>query len=158
MGKKSNDEIKIEGETCLFRERKKRSQIAFRREDWRAFKEIFEDDKNDLLEDFDLFKNTAINAATRSDSPKLLQDLLEMLSEQERWLALTKKTCEGNTLLHEIALVCRVVEMADVVFEFKKKMVAPSQKEEEEKGRLLLERKKTQKVRHHCLGQLSLGT
>ncbi|KAI9123916.1 hypothetical protein K1719_005216 [Acacia pycnantha] len=96
MGKKSNDEIKIEGETSLFSERIKGAQRAFRREDWRAFKEIFEEDNNDLLEDFDSFKNTAINAATLSDSPKLLQDLLEMLSEQERWLALTKKTCEED--------------------------------------------------------------
>ncbi|KAI9124213.1 hypothetical protein K1719_005513 [Acacia pycnantha] len=143
MGKKSNDEIKIEAETSLFSERIKRAQRAFRREDWRAFKEIFEEDNNDLLEDFDLFKNTAINVATRSDSPKLLQDLLEMLSEQERWLALTKKSCEGNTLLHEIALLCRVVEMADVVFEFEKKMAAlppEAAEEEEEKGRLLVER------------------
>ncbi|KAK4259059.1 hypothetical protein QN277_005434 [Acacia crassicarpa] len=146
MGKKSNDEIKIEGETSIFSERIKRAQRAFRRKDWKVFKEIFEEDKNDLLEDFDLFKNTAINAAARSDSPKLLLDLLEMLSEQERWLALTKKTCEGNTLLHEIALVCKVVEMADVVFEFEKKMAVPPPVEEEEgeeKGRLLVERKNT---------------
>ncbi|KAK4259056.1 hypothetical protein QN277_005431 [Acacia crassicarpa] len=145
MGKKSNDENKIQGETSRFSERIKRAQRAFRREDWRAFKEIFEEDKNDLLKDFDLFKNTAINAAARSDSPKLLQDLLEMLSEQQRWRALTKKNCEGNTLLHEIALVCRVVKMANVVFEFEKKTAASPEVEEEEqeKGKLLVERKNT---------------
>ncbi|XP_054779457.1 uncharacterized protein LOC129287273 [Prosopis cineraria] len=148
MGKKSTSEIKIEGETSLFSERIRRAQKASRSGNWRAFKEIFQEDKKDLLKDLDLFKNTAINVATRSDSPQLLKELLEMLSEQERWVAFTKKSCEGNTLLHEIALICKVVEMADVVLDFEKKMpwplpeaAAEEEEEEEEKGRPLLERK-----------------
>ncbi|XP_054779476.1 uncharacterized protein LOC129287285 [Prosopis cineraria] len=146
MGKKSTSEIKIEGETSLFSERIRRAQGASRSGNWRAFKEIFQEDKKDLLKDLDLFKNTAINVATRSDSPQLLKELLEMLPEQERWVAFTKKSCEGNTLLHEIVLICKVVEMADVVLDFEKKMPWPlpeaaAEEEEEEKGRPLLERK-----------------
>lgn len=112
-----------EGEmVSIFDEKTIRAQRAARNENWKEFKKIFEEekDKKRLLAPLDLFSNNAIHIATRSDDPKLLRELLEMVPEEEKWNALRKGNCVKNTLLHEI-IFCTTVEMAGVVFEFEAK-------------------------------------
>lgn len=110
-----------EEQISMFDEKMIKAQRAARTENWGEFKEIFEKDKKRLLDPFDLFGNTAIHIVTRSDSPQLLQELLQMLPEQERWQALRKGNCVNNTLLHEI-IFCTTLEMAGVVFKFEKEL------------------------------------
>ncbi|QCD88750.1 hypothetical protein DEO72_LG3g3300 [Vigna unguiculata] len=124
----------------MFDETTIKAQRAARSENWRLFKEIFEEDKRRLVERFDLERNTAIHVATRSNNPGLLRELLEMLSEKERWHALRKGNCVNNTLLHEIVLGT-AVEMAGVVLEFGKEAapedISEDIPEENKRGPLL---------------------
>ncbi|BAT91100.1 hypothetical protein VIGAN_06240700 [Vigna angularis var. angularis] len=113
------------------------AQRAARSGSWRMFKKILEKDPKRLMEPFDLFGNTAIHIATRSNNPGLLRELLEMLSEKERWHALRKGNCVNNTLLHEIVF-CTTVEMAAVVLKFENE-AAPEDIPEEKKRLPLLE-------------------
>ncbi|RDX58303.1 Ankyrin repeat-containing protein ITN1, partial [Mucuna pruriens] len=121
-----------EGEVCMFDETTMRCQRAAMSGNWRLFKKILEEDTKCLVEPFDLFGNTAIHVATRSNNPRLLRELLEALPEKDRWQALRKGNCVNNTLLHEI-IFCTTVEMASVVFKFEKEVP------EEHKGLPLLE-------------------
>ncbi|KAI9123580.1 hypothetical protein K1719_004880 [Acacia pycnantha] len=141
MGKESS-EIEIEGGN-IFSKTIRRAQAAYCIYDWQAFKQIFEQDKTELLNHFDLFEDTPISVAIRSDDPKLLKDLLNMLSGEERWVAFTKSNSRGNTLLHNIALRTRLsVQMADVILDFEKEEEAALPEEERKKRRpKLLERK-----------------
>ncbi|KAF7840583.1 ankyrin repeat-containing protein ITN1-like [Senna tora] len=125
-------EIGIMGMTPRFSERIQRAQNHYYSENWSAFKKVFEEDKKDLLEEFDLFGNTAIHVATHSNNPLLLKHLLQMLLPEDRWNALRKKNCQSNTILHEIAMQDEV-EMVDVVLEFDRKDIveAPPPPEEE---------------------------
>lgn len=133
MGTKT--EMGTERSPPSFNERIRRAQKAVSSENWRAFKQIFDEDARDLLVDFDLFQNTAINVATRSNNPRLLRDLLQMVPEEDMWVALRRRNCEQNTLLHEVALH-KAVEMADVVFEFEMRAAPPwTVAEEEEDGK-----------------------
>ncbi|KAI9124192.1 hypothetical protein K1719_005492 [Acacia pycnantha] len=143
MGKKSS-EIKIEGD--LFSETLREAQRAYRSREWDKFMKIFADNKVDLLEDFDLLGNTAITMAARSDKPEILKELLGNLSEEQKWRAFRKKNSQGNTLLHDIAVNCSTVAMADIVLDFERTTplsleLAMEEKEEreEEKRRPLLE-------------------
>ncbi|KAK7386239.1 hypothetical protein VNO78_26312 [Psophocarpus tetragonolobus] len=90
------------------------------------------DDKENILKWFDLFENNAIHVATRSNNPKLLKELIELVPKEERWKALCQKNCEGNTILHEVVF-CKEVQMADVVFEIEDELLLQS----EAKGSLL---------------------
>ncbi|KAF7840584.1 ankyrin repeat-containing protein ITN1-like [Senna tora] len=117
-----NKEIDIKGMTPKFSERIQRAQNHYYSENWSAFKKVFEEDKKDLLEEFDLFGNTAIHVATHSNNPLLLRHLLQMLLPEDRWNALRKKNCQSNTILHEIAMQDEV-EMVDVVLEFDRKNI-----------------------------------
>lgn len=122
-------------EVCMFDETTIRAQRAATSGNWRLFKKIMlDEDKNKkrLMEPFDLFSNTAIHIATRSNNPQLLRELLEALPKEDRWHALRKGNCVNNTLLHEI-IFCTEVEMAGVVFMFEKEA------EEEKKGLPLVE-------------------
>ncbi|WVZ05176.1 hypothetical protein V8G54_018522 [Vigna mungo] len=76
------------------------AQRAARSGNWRMFKKILEKDPKRLVEPFDLFGNTVIYIATRSNNPGLLQ---------ERWHALRKGNCVNNTLLYEI-IFCTAFE------------------------------------------------
>jgi len=114
-----------------------RAQRAARGGNWRMFKKILEEDTKRLVGPFDLFGNTAIHVATRSNNPGLLRELLELLSEEERWHALRKGNCVNNTLLHEIVF-CTTVEMAGVVLKFENE-AAPEDIPEEKKRVPLLE-------------------
>ncbi|XP_054779452.1 uncharacterized protein LOC129287271 isoform X2 [Prosopis cineraria] len=123
MGNKSCEE------PILFNNTIKEAQKAYFDEDWENFKKIFKDygKKDDLLENFDLFKNTAVGVAVDSDNPKLMMELLDMLSQQEKWVALTKQNCQGNTLLHKIAYrkkLSTVTEMVKVVLDSEKKIAS----------------------------------
>lgn len=131
-------EIEIEGQTPLFNEKLKLAHRAFLGVRWNEFKKILEEDKRNLLEWFDLFGNTAIHVATRSNNPQLLKELLEMLPEAERWRALRMGNRESNTVLHEV-IFCKMVEMADVLFELEKKLQPPPEEDSEESKRPLLE-------------------
>ncbi|KAL1324438.1 hypothetical protein HN51_034598 [Arachis hypogaea] len=111
----------IKEQISMFDEKMISAQRAARRENWREFKKIFEEDRMRLLEPLDLFGNTAIHIATHSNSPNLLQELLEMLPRQERWRAMRMGNCVNNTLLHEI-IFCTTVEMAGVVFKLEKEL------------------------------------
>ncbi|XP_028795745.1 ankyrin repeat-containing protein NPR4-like [Neltuma alba] len=133
MGKK-NSEIMIEGD--MFSETMREAQRAYRSTEWDKFKEIFADNKTELLENFDLLGNTAINMAARSDNPELLKELLGKLSEEERWRAVRKKNRQGNTLLHIIAEACKMLEMADIVLDFEKTAPLPPELVEEEKAEM----------------------
>ncbi|KAI9123895.1 hypothetical protein K1719_005195 [Acacia pycnantha] len=141
MGKESS-EIEIEGGN-MFSETMRRAQDAYWIYDWKAFKQIFEQDKTELLNHFDLFEDTPISIAIRSDKPNLLKDLLNMLSGEERWVAFTKPNCRGNTLLHNIALRKRLsIKMGDVILDFEKEEAAALPEEERKKrGPKLLEMK-----------------
>ncbi|KAK4259063.1 hypothetical protein QN277_005437 [Acacia crassicarpa] len=122
----------------------RRAQVAYRIHDWKAFKQIFEQDKTELLNHFDLYEDTAISIAIRSGDPKLLKDLLDILSGEERWMAFTKTNWRGNTLLHNIALRRRgvPVQMAELILEFEKEEAAVLPEEERKKrDPKLLERK-----------------
>jgi len=127
----------VEGEVSMFDETTVRAQRAARGGNWRMFKKILEEDTKSLVGPFDLFGNTAIHIATRSNNPGLLRELLEMLSEEERWYALRKGNCVNNTLLHEIVF-CTRVEMAGVVLEFENE-AAPEGIPEEKKRVPLVE-------------------
>ncbi|KAK4259062.1 hypothetical protein QN277_005436 [Acacia crassicarpa] len=121
------------------------AQKAYRLKEWDKFKKILADsnnEKRDLLEDFDLFGNTAINIAARSDKPEILKELLGKLSEEERGRVLRKKNHQGNTLLHEIAVFCKVVEMADIVLDLEKTTPLPVLAEAEETAELPDEEKR----------------
>ncbi|KAI9123734.1 hypothetical protein K1719_005034 [Acacia pycnantha] len=110
---------------------------------------IFADNKLDLLKDFDLLGNTAINMEARSNNPEILKELLGNLSEEQKWRAFRKKNSQGNTLLHDMAVNCSTVVMADIVLDFERTTPLPpelaAEKEdiaelsEEEKRRPLLE-------------------
>ncbi|QCD88758.1 hypothetical protein DEO72_LG3g3308 [Vigna unguiculata] len=128
-----------EGEVLKFDETTISAQRAARSGNWRMFKKILEKDTKRLVEPFDLFGNTAIHIATRSNNPGLLRELLEMLSEKERWHALRKGNCVNNTLLHEI-IFCTTVEMAGVVLKFQNEAAPEEISEEipEEKRRVPL--------------------
>ncbi|XP_027337036.1 uncharacterized protein LOC113850666 [Abrus precatorius] len=131
-------EIERMGETSLFDDKMKDAQKAAMRNQWQEFKKIMKEDKKNLLEWFDLFGNTALHVATRSNNPQLLKELLEMVPKEERWQALCKGNREGNTILHDIVF-CKKVKMADVVFEFEKDL-QPWPKEEvseQNKGSLI---------------------
>ncbi|KAK7312216.1 hypothetical protein VNO77_35924 [Canavalia gladiata] len=127
-----------EGEVSKFDEKTVRAQRAARSENWKLFKKILEEDNKCLLENFDLFGNTAIHIATRSNNPRLLWELLEMLPQEDKWHALRKGNCVNNTLLHEI-IFCTRVEMAEVVFKFEKQVKAPPNEPEEKKQLPLVE-------------------
>ncbi|KAK7386238.1 hypothetical protein VNO78_26311 [Psophocarpus tetragonolobus] len=104
-------------EVPLFCDEIKRAQKAAMANRWEEFKKIMKEDKeNLLLKRFDLFKNSAIHIATRSNKPQLLRELIEMVPKEERWEAMCKGNIEGNTILHEVAF-CKKVKMANVVFE-----------------------------------------
>ncbi|XP_028755252.1 uncharacterized protein LOC114714659 [Neltuma alba] len=133
MGKK-NSEIMIGGD--MFSETMREAQRAYRSKEWDKFKEIFADNKTELLENLDLLGNTAINMAARSDNPELLKGLLGKLSEEERWRAVRKKNRQGNTLLHIIAEACKMVEMADIVLDFEKTTPLPPELVVEEKAEM----------------------
>ncbi|KAI9124198.1 hypothetical protein K1719_005498 [Acacia pycnantha] len=142
MGKKSS-EIKIEGD--LFSETLREAQRAYRSKEWDKFMKIFADNKVDLLKDFDLLGNTAINMAARSDDPEILKELLRNLSEEQKWRAFRKKNSQGNTLLHDIAVNCSTVAMADIVLDFERTTPLPPElaaEEEEEIAELSEEEKK----------------
>ncbi|XP_028755251.1 uncharacterized protein LOC114714658 [Neltuma alba] len=145
MGKK-NSEIMIEGD--MFSETMKEAQRAYNSTEWEKFKKIFADsNKRYLLQDFDLWGNTAFTKAVRSDDPKILKELLGKLSEEERWCVIRKKNRAGNTLLHEIAEACNVAEMADIVLDFEKTIPLPpelAEKEKAEMAELSSEEKKEQ--------------
>jgi len=132
-------EIMAEGEVLKFDETTISAQRAARSGNWRMFKKILEKDTKRLVEPFDLFGNTAIHIATRSNNPGLLRELLEMLSEKERWHALRKGNCVNNTLLHEI-IFCTTMEMAGVVLKFQNEAAPEEISEEipEEKRRVPL--------------------
>ncbi|KAK4259061.1 hypothetical protein QN277_005435 [Acacia crassicarpa] len=142
MGKKRS-EIEIEGGN-MFSETMRRAHVAYRNSDWKTFKQIFEQDKTELLNHFDLFEDTPISIAIRSGNPKLLKDLLNMLSGEERWVAFTKPNCRRNTLLHNMAMRKRrlSVQMTEVILDFEKEDEAALPEEERKKRRpKLLERK-----------------
>lgn len=105
---------------------------------WKSFKIFFETDKKALMEPFDFHGNTAVHVAARSNDPKLLTALLEMLSASERWRVLRKKNDHQNTLLHEVPY-CSNVKMADVVFKFEKDLPSPEEEISDESKRPLLE-------------------
>ncbi|KAI9124141.1 hypothetical protein K1719_005441 [Acacia pycnantha] len=142
MGKKSS-EIKIEGD--LFSDIVREAQRAYRSKEWDKFKKIFADNKVDLLKDFDLLGNTAINMAARSNNPEILKELLGNLSEEQKWRAFRKKNSQGNTLLHDIAVNCSTVAMADIVLDFERITTLPLPElaaEEEDIAELSEEEKK----------------
>ncbi|KAG5145259.1 hypothetical protein JHK84_030802 [Glycine max] len=124
-------------EMSMFDETTIRAQRAARSGNWRLFKRILEEDTKRLLEPFDLFGNTAIHIATRSNNPWLLHELLEVLPAKDRWHALRMGNCVNNTLLHE-TIFCTRVEMAGVVFKFEKE-APPEDAPEEKKGLPLVE-------------------
>ncbi|KAK7350562.1 hypothetical protein VNO77_09321 [Canavalia gladiata] len=138
MSEMEKKEIERMGETPLFDEKMKDAQKAAKANRWEEFKKIMKDDKKKLLEWFDLFGNTPIHVATRSNNPQLLKELLDMVPEEDRWQALCKENREGNIVLHEI-IFCKKVQMADVVFEFEKNLKPWSKEEtsEEKKGSLV---------------------
>ncbi|KAK4259058.1 hypothetical protein QN277_005433 [Acacia crassicarpa] len=143
MGKKSS-EIKIEGD--MFSETLREAQKAYRSNEWDKFIKIFADNKVDLLKDFDLFGNTAITMAARSKNPEILKELLRNLSEEQKWRAFRKKNSQGNTLLHDIAVNCSTVAMADIVLDFERTTPLPpelaAEEEEEDIAELSEEEKK----------------
>ncbi|XP_028755259.1 uncharacterized protein LOC114736002 [Neltuma alba] len=142
MGQRRSNEIEIEGGS-MFSEKMRRAQKAYCVRDWKAFKQIFEGDKKELLNNFDLVGNHALSIAIRSRDRNLFKDLLEMLSEEERWLALTKPSRGGNTILHSIAARRRVyMEIIDFILDYEKEAAAALPEEENKRrGPKLLERK-----------------
>ncbi|CAJ1933842.1 unnamed protein product [Sphenostylis stenocarpa] len=74
-----------EGEVPMFDETTIRAQRAASNGNWRLFRKILEKDTKRLLEPFDLFGNTPVHIATRSNNPRFLHELLEVLSVKERW-------------------------------------------------------------------------
>ncbi|KAI9124168.1 hypothetical protein K1719_005468 [Acacia pycnantha] len=144
MGKKCS-EIKIEGD--LFSDTLREAQRAYRSKEWDKFRKIFADNMVDLLKDFDLLGNTAITMAARSNNPEILKELLGNLSEEQKWRAFRKKNSQGNILLHDIAVNCSTVAMADIVLDFERTTPFPAElateeekeETEEEKRRPLLE-------------------
>lgn len=99
----------IEEETPLFNGYMKLAQKAAMANRWKDFKKIIKEYNLDLLTWFDLFGNTAIHVATSSNKPQLLIELLEMLSEDNRWRALRIENREGNSVLHEVVF-CKKVD------------------------------------------------
>lgn len=121
----------------LFNEKMKLAQKAAMAKRWEDFKKIMKDDQENLLKQFDLFENSAIHVATRSNSPRLLRELIEMLPKEERWQALCKENREGNTVLHEVVF-CKKKKMADVVFEIEDELLLQQQSSSLEEKRTLL--------------------
>eukprot|EP00256_Glycine_max_P057040 XP_014624730.1 uncharacterized protein LOC100788731 isoform X2 [Glycine max] len=122
----------------LFNEKMKLAQKAAMAKRWEDFKKIMKDDQENLLKQFDLFENSAIHVATRSNSPRLLRELIEMLPKEERWQALCKENREGNTVLHEVVF-CKKKKMADVVFEIEDELLLQQQSSSLEEKRTLLD-------------------
>ncbi|TKY68762.1 Ankyrin repeat-containing protein [Spatholobus suberectus] len=123
-------------EIPLFSDKTKSAQKAAMENRWEDFKNIMKDDKENLLKQFDLFKNTAIHVATRSNDPQLLKELIEVFPKEDRWQVMCNENCEGNTILHEVVF-CKKVQVADVVFEKEDELLQPQSPGE--KRSLLLE-------------------
>lgn len=134
----------IENNECVFERKMEKPQRAVLKEDWKAFKKFFEQDKQALLEPMDLDKNTAIHVATRSNQPRLLAELLQMLSVSDRWRALRRKNTHRNTILHHTIKFTENIEIVDVILECEKEVRPPADEEidePEEKQLALLEMK-----------------
>ncbi|KAJ1428705.1 PGG domain [Sesbania bispinosa] len=104
-------------------------QRAALKEDWKAFKKFFEQDKKALLEPMDLNKNTALHVATRSNRPQLIAELLDMLPVNDRWRALRQKSAYKNTILHQAVLYTKNVEIVDMLLRYEKEVPPPSDQE-----------------------------
>nr|KYP62714.1 Ankyrin repeat-containing protein At3g12360 family [Cajanus cajan] len=115
-------------------------QRAALKEDWRAFKKFFEQDKKALLEPMDLDKNTAIHVATHAGKPRLLAELLDMLPGKDRWRALRAKNARSCTVLHHATLFTDNVEIVDVVLKCERE-VTPLLDEETDEELALVEMK-----------------
>ncbi|CAJ1948668.1 unnamed protein product [Sphenostylis stenocarpa] len=113
----------------LFCENIKEAQSEAMENRWKDFKETMMKHQEIILKPFDLFENTAIHVATGSNNPRLLQELIQLVPEAERWQALCKKNREGNTVLHEIVFSKNVTHMADVVFSFEDELHPPEMEE-----------------------------
>ncbi|KAK7382755.1 hypothetical protein VNO80_01812 [Phaseolus coccineus] len=111
-------------ETTLFCEEMKEAQKAAMEKQWKEFKKRMMEKPENILKQFDLFGNTAIHVATRSN-PQLLTEFIEMVPVQQRWDALCKKNVEGNTVLHELVFSKKAREMAVVVFRFEDQLLTP---------------------------------
>ncbi|XP_029130049.1 uncharacterized protein LOC109812492 isoform X2 [Cajanus cajan] len=131
MSEMEEREIERREEIPLFSEKTKLAQKSAMANRWEEFKKIMKEDKENLLKWFDLFGNNAIHVATRSNNPKLLKELIEMVPIEDRWQAMYMENRQGNTILHEIVF-CKKVQMADVVFEKEDELL--QQEEEVEDG------------------------
>ncbi|TKY66016.1 transient receptor potential cation channel subfamily A member 1 [Spatholobus suberectus] len=98
-----------------------KAQKAARDKNWKDFKKIFDENKELLSKEFDLFGNTPIHAAARSGEEQLLRELLQMLSQTEQLEALRWKNYEGNTPLHEVIFLDDP-NMVDVIMKIDKIM------------------------------------
>ncbi|XP_054814037.1 uncharacterized protein LOC129314583 [Prosopis cineraria] len=89
--------------------------------DWDSFKNFFKTagEPRDLIQSFNLGRDTAIHVAARSsDDSGLVRELLDMLPEDScRWRALREGNAHRNTLLHQVVF-CKQVNMVDAVVEY----------------------------------------
>ncbi|RDX82502.1 hypothetical protein CR513_36698, partial [Mucuna pruriens] len=104
----------VETNERVFERKMEKPQRAALKEDWKAFKQFFEENKNALLEPMDLDKNTAFHVATRSNKPHLLAELLVMLPISDRRSALRQKNACSCTVLHHATLFTDDVQVVDV--------------------------------------------
>ncbi|KAK7382753.1 hypothetical protein VNO80_01810 [Phaseolus coccineus] len=122
MQAKKGGELERMEETKLFCEEIKEAQKAAMEKQWKEFRKRMMEKPENILKQFDLFENTAIHVASRSN-PQLLTEFIEMVPVQQRWDALCKKNVEGNTVLHEIVFSKKAKKMVDVVFRFEEQLV-----------------------------------
>ncbi|MED6144482.1 hypothetical protein PIB30_016150 [Stylosanthes scabra] len=116
---------------------------------WNDFKKFFANNKQALTKSMDIGLNTAFHVAVALASTrdaKLLKELLEMVSEEERWHALRKANGDGDTLLHVAAANCKELDVVELVLGYDKVVQPPLEDEEtetdsEEKKKALLELK-----------------
>ncbi|KAK7350333.1 hypothetical protein VNO77_08836 [Canavalia gladiata] len=88
--------------------------------EWTKLKAFFMKRKSLLLEPLDWMGNTVLHVATRSNDPKLLRDLLEMMDDDQKKIeALRKKNTRGNMVLHH-AIHSKNMQVLDVLLGYGK--------------------------------------
>ncbi|KAJ1443312.1 Ankyrin repeat [Sesbania bispinosa] len=88
----------------------KEPYVLAKRYDWKGFLEFFREPKHRylLVKQIDLHQSTPLHYAAHCGSPKMYEEMLEMVDPLEMQHVLRMQDDMGNTPLHEVAFTGEV--------------------------------------------------
>ncbi|KAK7245568.1 hypothetical protein RIF29_40415 [Crotalaria pallida] len=101
-------------------EKMKKPYILAKIYDWQGFKEFFCKHKDLLNKQIDLHQSTPFHYAAHCGSPRMYEEMLEMVDPLDMQRVLRMQDDMGNTPLHEVAFTGEV-EMTDCILKYEDK-------------------------------------